>query len=719
MKKALLLIVLLGFGFIHLFAQSWISSNKISCTVSFTEISSKINSFGEVISYGYFEGILSSSGGISVTSNGGRDYYLIKFLQDGTIDWMKNFGSTSSDYVFGGLSVGNDGSIIISGGFLGTLKYSDTDSIESSGLFDIFLISLNSSGDVSWGRNIGQGASFQLPTTLASDNAGNVVLAGLFLDSINVNNSISLYADNSNFHYFYGAFDPLNGDVSWLKLIRPFNNSNSIINDIYCNSDTYLYTGYFTDSVGFENDTIIPYNNKKDVHLFVSDNTGTISWIRKISGNGDEFSYSVGEDDEGYIYVSGYYDSDTLYVDADESSVVEVIGNKGSFDLFIARYSSTGNLEWFKTAGSEAEDKTFKMDFFDEKIWISGYFADTLNWGGIQLTTEGPSDNDMFAGALDKDGNFREANQYKGRNNSDDQGRGLFHSGDQLYTLMRTNSDLLEIGDSIYVSDGTSYYMVLGVIGCLPISVDNTIVNDVSTCYGDSTGSIQVLATGGFGGPWQYSIDNGLSYQPDVPLFQNLPAGDYPVVVIDKENCTQPGNVEVVGQPDTLTIQLISSSDITLEADGSIVVAAVGGTSPYTYTLQPDGLVQGFGTYVFGIGDSGEYVVEVNDLQNCGPVATDTIIIEDHSADAIEDFSDLQVKVFPNPATGMITLEMPYDAVEASLEVLSLTGKVIISRQVHSSGGVIRETIDVSDMSKGMYMLRVDGKTLRSGIVVN
>ncbi len=62
---------------------------------------------------------------------------------------------------------------------------------------------------------------------------------------------------------------------------------------------------------------------------------------------------------------------------------------------------------------------------------------------------------------------------------------------------------------------------------------------------------------------------------------------------------------------------------------------------------------------------------------------------------------------------------MPFEGSEATLEVLNLTGQVIVSRQVYSSGGIINETFDISDLAKGMYMLRVDGQTLRSGVVVN
>ena len=67
----------------------------------------------------------------------------------------------------------------------------------------------------------------------------------------------------------------------------------------------------------------------------------------------------------------------------------------------------------------------------------------------------------------------------------------------------------------------------------------------------------------------------------------------------------------------------------------------------------------------------------------------------------------------------MITLELPYEAPECTLEVLSLTGQVIMSRKAFTNGGLLKETIDVSGLSKGMYIIRVDGQSLRSGVVVN
>ena len=107
----------------------------------------------------------------------------------------------------------------------------------------------------------------------------------------------------------------------------------------------------------------------------------------------------------------------------------------------------------------------------------------------------------------------------------------------------------------------------------------------------------------------------------------------------------------------------------------------------------------------------------MDDANNCGPVSTDTITILDETG--INDLYGLGLKIYPNPTSGEITIEMTMEAGEAILEVMSLTGQVVISREVYSSGGVLEETFDVSGLEKGMYMLRVGGLTLTSGFVVN
>ena len=80
--------------------------------------------------------------------------------------------------------------------------------------------------------------------------------------------------------------------------------------------------------------------------------------------------------------------------------------------------------------------------------------------------------------------------------------------------------------------------------------------------------------------------------------------------------------------------------------------------------------------------------------------------------------SGLEAKVYPNPTSGLITVEMPFEGDECEMEMYSMTGQIILNRRVYSSGGVINETIDLSNQAKGLYILRIDGQALQSTIMV-
>ena len=126
------------------------------------------------------------------------------------------------------------------------------------------------------------------------------------------------------------------------------------------------------------------------------------------------------------------------------------------------------------------------------------------------------------------------------------------------------------------------------------------------------------------------------------------------------------------------------------------------------------------GTYYFAYADSGKYVIAVNDLNGCGPSATDTIEInvEYSSHVGFETLDGAEVKLYPNPTSGVVTFEMPFDEAECPMEVMNMTGQIVLKRQVYSSGGVINETLDLSNQAKGLYLLRINGQTLQSAIVV-
>ena len=64
-----------------------------------------------------------------------------------------------------------------------------------------------------------------------------------------------------------------------------------------------------------------------------------------------------------------------------------------------------------------------------------------------------------------------------------------------------------------------------------PTPVVVVLTADSVNCWGDATGSVNVLAAGGSGVGYSYSIDGGETFQSS-PDFIGLPAGVYTEIVI-------------------------------------------------------------------------------------------------------------------------------------------------------------------------------------------
>jgi hypothetical protein len=174
-------------------------------------------------------------------------------------------------------------------------------------------------------------------------------------------------------------------------------------------------------------------------------------------------------------------------------------------------------------------------------------------------------------------------------------------TGTLTYTLnpgaIQTNTtgvfNDLDIGNyTVDVTDVNGCFATTSVSLTAPpaISLNDVIVTNVGSCYGNSDGSITIDATGGTA-PLQYSIDNGANFSTN-NVFSGLPAGTYDIVVNDINNCPQDSTVTIT-EPTELIITRATVIQETAagSGDGSITVVASGGTGILTYTLQPTGTV--------------------------------------------------------------------------------------------------------------------------------
>lgn len=137
-------------------------------------------------------------------------------------------------------------------------------------------------------------------------------------------------------------------------------------------------------------------------------------------------------------------------------------------------------------------------------------------------------------------------------------------------------------------------------------------------CNGDSTGSLDISASGGTM-PYRYIWSNG----SEASHRSNLSAGTYMVTVSDSINCTVGDTVKIT-QPPILLATARGTNLSCTNNSGSVSVAASGGTVPYSY-LWSNGSVN---ISQSGL-SAGTYNVVVTDKNNCRSTGSVTLTRQD------------------------------------------------------------------------------------------
>ena len=151
-------------------------------------------------------------------------------------------------------------------------------------------------------------------------------------------------------------------------------------------------------------------------------------------------------------------------------------------------------------------------------------------------------------------------------------------------------------------------------------------VSNVSTtspsCFGGSDGTLTITAAGGDGGPYTYSVDNGVTFQAS-NSFSGLTATTYNVVVMDGNGC-QGTTTATITNPPAVTYTAIISDENCGAGDGSITLTGGGGDGgPYTYSIDNGVTFQASGSFA-GLSASG-YNIVVEDASGCQTAGTETV----------------------------------------------------------------------------------------------
>jgi gliding motility-associated-like protein len=139
------------------------------------------------------------------------------------------------------------------------------------------------------------------------------------------------------------------------------------------------------------------------------------------------------------------------------------------------------------------------------------------------------------------------------------------------------------------------------------VTLDNTVVVD-ETCFGSCDGSIVLTASNAT----EYSIDNGISFQPS-NTFSNLCSGTYNIIVQDNNGCQATGTTTVT-TPTSVILSVGNDTTICNGGTANLTANAVGGTGIISYSWN-----NGVGTATQNVNpvSTTTYSVTASDASGC------------------------------------------------------------------------------------------------------
>ena len=355
-----------------------------------------IDKSGNVYVAGQFSDSTITFGFMALTNSGHEDIFIVKFDPAGNYLWATSAGDTGID-IASGIACDTSGNVYVTGNFTSSQMVIGNSTLTNEGMNDLFIAKFDQNGAPLWAQSNG-GTGIDFGNEIKSDGNGFIYLTGNFASPSITFGSTTLTAFGTS-KSFTVKYD-LNGNAVWAKGTdyTSYDQARSIAID--GNGNVFSAGTYYDYSVIIGSDTF-PNQGNKDIYLSKYDQSGNFLWAISAGGfNADEVT-CVATDAIGNVYITGHFYSPFISF---ESTVLNNAAFPG-WDMYIAKYSSTGNLIWVHSATANTFDDACTGIAIDEwgNILVSGWFNGSFTLGTTTLQSEGGYD--LFIANFDTSGN--------------------------------------------------------------------------------------------------------------------------------------------------------------------------------------------------------------------------------------------------------------------------------------------------------------------------
>ena len=266
------------------------------------------------------------------------DYFIAKYLSDGTQAWSWRFGGNDNDLAYD-ITTGSVNEIYVTG----VTDSTQLLGADNSGYKDFFLSKFTSDGVHLWTRLGGSfGEEIGYATTTSRD--GYVYVTG----------STTSDSDDQLNHggkdIFVAKYTSA-GELVWHKLYGT--DQDDVAYDIASGPNSEIFI------VGLTEKDLNSERNLGESDGFVMrlDNDGQIEWVRTIGSRGDDLASSLVTDQSGNVFVAGNIGPEFIGDDLES--------DESGSDLFVSSFSFDGDQSWIRTFGSTQDDSASSLALAD------------------------------------------------------------------------------------------------------------------------------------------------------------------------------------------------------------------------------------------------------------------------------------------------------------------------------------------------------------------
>jgi hypothetical protein len=432
-----------------------------------------IDAAGNVYNAGYMESTADLDPSATVynltVNTSGADAFIQKLDANGNFVWAKQLRGTDAFLDYIQVKVDASGNVYVSGIFDDAVDFDPSvavNIVSPQGFLDGFLLKLDASGNFVWVKTYGVANEAVELTSLALDNANNIILGGNFSGSIDFDVSAStqiLTAINSD--GFVLKLDATGGFTFVKQLVASSYVSIASI-DIDVTNNIYL-GGIFIDALDIDPGpgvtNVNSASNSSSLYFLRLNQSGNFVFGNSFAGGGDASIASLKVDNAQHLIIAGtYYEACDMDPSAATSFLPQPLNNAGNG--YILKLDNLGAYQWVKQFVNDDDMVLSGLDVdLANNIYTAGYFIGTIDLDpGIAVNNiNNPGgDYDIFVSKLNASGNYSFGHAFGSNNNEgaftievDDANNiyanGLFGSAID-FDPSAVNNTLASVGEDIF-----------------------------------------------------------------------------------------------------------------------------------------------------------------------------------------------------------------------------------------------------------------------------